>query len=126
MSKTKVYEIPSQDHLYRRVTDECFDPVSKKCTEGAFLLRPIDNYLSVDWAERTNLKKSSCCPTTKKIFKITELSVEDPKNLGLAVEHKPTNRNKAHSGISGDALFDDVEKIIVASLLAEKSTMQLI
>ena len=119
-----IENIPPDNHLYRKVPDNCYDISSGLCTEGAFLLRKEikEKYLSVDWAERTSIKTSSFDPKTKKHLKIAELKVQDTLDLGLFVEHKPS-KNPAHSGIFGDALFDDVLSFIKASELVGISTM---
>ena len=121
-----VEDIPSDNHLYRRVPEDCYDPSSGKCTEGAFLLREKINehYLSVDWAEKTNINKSCVNPINKQKFKIAELLVQDPLDLKLSVDHIPTKHNYAHSGISGKDLFDEVLRFIRASELAEKGIMR--
>lgn len=122
----RVDKIPQDDHLYRRVSEDCYDAPSGKCTEGAFLLREKikEKYLSVDWAERTNINTSCIDSRTKQKLKIAELVVQDPLNLGLSVDHKPSKHNLAHSSISGQDLFDEVLKVIRASELAEKSTIR--
>jgi len=115
--------IPDDNNVHRRVNDRCYDALSGRCTEGAFLLRPKEEYLSVNWAERTDLKTSATDNNSGKIFKVAELVVKEPRAIGLGVEHIPTVNNPAHAGITGISLQDDVQKIIVASKLAEKSKM---
>ena len=83
-----------------------------------------ETYLSVDWAERTDINTSCVDSKTKQKLKIAELVVQYPLNLGLSVEHKPSKSNLAHSGISGQDLFDEVLKVVRASELAEKSTIR--
>ena len=121
-----VVKIPPDNHLYRRVSDECFDAPSGKCTEGAFLLRLDrgETDLSVDWAERGNIHISCVDYRTKKKFKIAELLVQVPLDLGLAVDYTPRKHNTAHTSISGKDLFDEVERFIKASELADKSVMR--
>ncbi len=121
-----IEQIPENDHLYRRVHHKCYDPISGKCTEGAFLLKldRQEQYLSVDWAERTTLEVSCLDPNTKKKFKIAEIRAGYPRELGLTVEHKPSLKHIAHAGILGKALHDDVQRIIIASQLAEKSIVR--
>jgi len=115
--------IPDDNNLHRRVNDKCYDALAGKCTEGAFLLRAKEEYLSVNWAERIDLMTSSTDPNSGKIFKIAELGVKEPRAIGLDVEHIPSQYNPAHAGILGDRLHDNVQRIIVASTLAEKSKM---
>lgn len=119
-----VDKIPPDNHLYRRVHEDCYDAPSGTCTEGAFLLRVKEPYLSVDWAERSDINISCIDYKTKQKLKIAELVVQDTLNLGLSVDHKPTKHNLAHSSISGEDLFDEVLKVIRASELAERSTMR--
>jgi len=113
--------IPDDNSLHRRVNDRCYDALAGKCTEGAFLLRSKEEYLSANWAERTDLQTSATDHNSGKVFKLAELVVKEPRAIGLNVEHIPTLNNHAHAGILGISLHDDVQKIIVASKLAEKS-----
>ena len=115
--------IPDDNNLHRRVNDRCYDALAGKCTEGAFLLRSKEEYLSVNWAERTDLQTTTTNPNSGKVFKLAELVVKEPRAIDLNVEHIPTINNFAHAGIKGVSLHDDVQKIIVASKLAEKSKM---
>ncbi len=121
-----VEKIPPDNHLYRRVPNDCYDALSGMCTEGAFLLRKEINeeYLSVDWAERADINVSCIDPKTKMKLKVAELGVQGVLDLGLAVDYKPSKRNPAHSSISGDDLFDDVLGFMKASALVGISTMR--
>ncbi len=123
-----VEKIPPDNHLYRRSPEECYDASSNSFTEGAFLLRLEINetYLSVDWAERADINVSCVDPKTKKELPIAKLNVQDTLDLKLKVEHKPSKRNRAHSGIFGDDLFDEVLRFIKASELAGISKPEIV
>ena len=112
--------IPDDNNLHRRIHDKCYDALSGKCTEGAFLLREKEDYLSANWAEKTDLKTSAIDLNSGKVFKVVGVEVKIPRNLQLSVEHMPSQNNFSHSGVLGDSLHDDVQ-IIIASKLAEKS-----
>lgn len=113
-------DIPGHHHLYRRVADRSFDATRNKCLETAFLLRPKEEFLSVDWAEKTT--QGQACISNGKKYKLAELLVQTPRDRGLEVRHvKPYTT--AHSGIYGADLSDPVKLLDLANYLADNSTM---
>jgi len=106
MVKKKVerQEIDDDHDLHRRIAEEDYNHRSDRATYGYFYLREDINEdsLSVNWDLLATPKKSSYNPTTKCNDYVVSVKARVPRFHQWPVEHKPSKRNPAHSGIFTD------------------------
>lgn len=122
--------LPNQDHIARYCKPKTAP--DGQPTAASFMLRPDDEFLSVDWLECFDLSdrqaqitqpRQNITLTLAKAGKFAVLNVENTvehvhtnsDNQTLAVFHEPKPEDPCHSGIHGYSHEDD----LVAELIAE-------
>ena len=112
--------IPDDSLLFRRIRRLLFNPKTRKFTEPAFMIRPgIEKGLSVNWDKYATAEQTSYDRRTKEKYCVGSIVANVPRTLNLDVVHTPSKKNRAHSTICGNDLFDDLKRYQIAGYLAD-------